>query len=299
MRLASTIVPGVDRQDVVLRGPHRDHAQGESVRRGRIRLREALLDLELVVLLQHDATRQRRVPEDHEVRALLNHDEVLVGRDTGHALERKRGSGREVQHQRGILIGDLARILRVLKQLRGLHDGAARGERQLDLVVRQRLKLLGGLFLLRRYNLLSLLLPPLLRDDHSLTGLPGLHLPHLGAGHSVTGRGLRSLDPLLGLGLRGRVLLPAERVPHPPREREAQQNRNQFLLLIHRFSHQSNNPTIKHSEIQAFSSKWFFQLPLGGTGSYPWAPNGWHRRIRQAARIVPFSAPCTFNASIA
>ena len=39
-------------------------------------------------------------------------------------------------------------------------------------------------------------------------------------------------------------------------------------------------------------------FPKGGTGSYPFAPNGWHRKIRQTPSNRPLAAPCTRKASI-
>ena len=41
------------------------------------------------------------------------------------------------------------------------------------------------------------------------------------------------------------------------------------------------------------------RMQIYGTGSYPWPPQGWHRRIRRTVRYNPLNGPCFLNASIA
>ena len=237
VRLAAAVVPGVDGEDVVLGRAHRNRTEREAVRGGGVRLREGLLDLDPIAVLQGQAACHDVVREHDEVRALLGDREVGIRLNAGKAFKREGGGGAEIEDKRRVLLRERSGILCVLQHLRGLHDRTARGERQRNLPVRQRLQLLRSFRFLRhggRGRLGSRFLGGL---DRRLRRHGGRRAQHLG----VRGGILRSRFR--------RLLLAADRIPHPARRCEPQENRNQFFRLV-------------HDVIPSF-----FQRPFGGTGS--------------------------------
>ncbi len=249
--------PRVNGKDVVVRRTERRNTERQTVGNAR-RFGKRLFQLNPVVGLERDLARGPVVLEHDEICTPLRHLVVGIRRQPRHALHRERRCGREIEHERRIFVRNPPRALRVLEHPRTLHHGAARRQREFDLVVLQRFKLFGGF---------------------RLRGRRRRQFRHLGGGRCVFPRRnqRRVRSGLLALDVRdgrrtagvdfGVLLLFLHRMPHPANQRKADDETDDLVLFVHTFRFSLFQ--IRFVFARAFnpSMSAFRQQPLGGTGS--------------------------------